>query len=374
MTKTFSSRLPASSSDNRKSKIQKRPRRPKWGWSLAIGFTFVLCGAEAHAQTPFYQGKTITLIVGSAPGGTGDLRIKATLPYLTKYIPGNPNIVAQYVTGAGGRTAANQMYKQVKSDGLTIGNPGASVVTNAVLGAAGVEYDVDKFIYLGSPDTIVHWVFATRKEAGLNTIEKLRSASGLRTGAQSVGHTIYITGRLFVWILGLKEPKFVVGYSGPEIDIALLRGEVDGRANLADTVLQRNADWMDKGVVDFHTIIEVPKGNKHPRFANLPELESFAKSDRERKVLAMQRGLRQAGSPYILPPGVPRERVEILRNAMRKTFEDPAFHSDFKKLSGEQATPTMAEEQEKVVREIPRDKEIIELFNKISGDGPLPAR
>ena len=217
-------------------------------------------------------------------------------------------------------------------------------------------------------------MFATRKEAGLNTIEKLRSASGLRTGAQSVGHTIYITGRLFVWILGLKEPKFVVGYSGPEIDIALLRGEVDSRANLADTVLQRNADWMDKGVVDFHTIIEVPKGNKHPRFAHLPELESFAKSDRERKVLAMQRGLRQAGSPYILPPGVPRERVEILRRAMRKTFEDPAFHSDFKKLSGEQATPTMAEEQEKVVREIPREKEIIELFNKISGDGPLPAR
>jgi len=110
----------------------------------------------AFAQTPFYQGKTITLIVGLSPGGTGDLRIKATLPYLTKYIPGNPNIVAQYVTGAGGRTAANQMYKQVKPDGLTIGNPGASVVTNAVLGAAGVEYDVDKFIYLGSPDTIVH--------------------------------------------------------------------------------------------------------------------------------------------------------------------------------------------------------------------------
>ena len=161
----------------------------------------------ADAQAPFYQGKTITLIVGSSPGGTGDLRIKATLPYLSKYIPGNPNIVAQYVAGAGGRTAANQMYKLVKPDGLTIGNPGASMVTNAVLGAAGVEYDIDKFIYLGSPDTIVHWVFATRKEAGLNTIEKLRSASGLRTGAQSIGHTIYITGRLFVWILGTQRAK-----------------------------------------------------------------------------------------------------------------------------------------------------------------------
>jgi tripartite-type tricarboxylate transporter receptor subunit TctC len=337
--------------------------------------TFLLCSwTFAYAQSPFYQGKTITLIISTNPGGTGDLRIKATMPYLTKYIPGNPNIVAQYVAGAGGRTAANQIYKSVKPDGLTIANLGASMVTNAIMGAAGVEYDADKFIYLGSPDSIVHWVFATRKNADLNSIEKLRAASGLRTGAQSVGHTIYITGRLFVWMLALKDPKFVVGYSGPEIDIAMLSGEVDARSNLADTVLQRNADWLDKGLVDFHTILEVPRGNKHPRFGHLPELENFAKSDRERKVLAMQRGLRRAGSPYVLPPGTPKDRVEILRSAMRKTFEDPAFHADFRKLSGEQATPILSEEQEKVIREIPRESEIIELFKKISGDGPLPAR
>jgi tripartite-type tricarboxylate transporter receptor subunit TctC len=329
---------------------------------------------SAHAQSNFYQGKTITVIISTNPGGTGDLRIKATMPYLTKYIPGNPNIVAQYVAGAGGRTAANQIYKSVKPDGLTIANLGASMVTNAVLGASGVEYDVDKFIYLGSPDSIVHWVFSTRKEAGFSTIEKLRAASGLRIGAQSVGHTIYITGRLFAWVLGIKDPKFVVGYSGPEIDVALQSGEVDARSNLADTVLQRNADWLDKGLIDFHTILEVPKGNKHSRFGHLPELENFAKSDRERKVLAMQRGLRQAGSPYVLPPGTPKERVEILRTAMRKTFEDPAFHADFKKLAGEQATPIFAEEEEKVVRAIPRDSEIRELFKKISGDGPLPPR
>jgi tripartite-type tricarboxylate transporter receptor subunit TctC len=329
---------------------------------------------SAHAQSNFYQGKTITVIISTNPGGTGDLRIKATMPYLTKYIPGNPNIVAQYVAGAGGRTAANQIYKSVKPDGLTIANLGASMVTNAVLGASGVEYDVDKFIYLGSPDSIVHWVFSTRKEAGFSTIEKLRAASGVRIGAQSVGHTIYITGRLFAWVLGIKDPKFVVGYSGPEIDVALQSGEVDARSNLADTVLQRNADWLDKGLIDFHTILEVPKGNKHSRFGHLPELENFAKSDRERKVLAMQRGLRQAGSPYVLPPGTPKERVEILRTAMRKTFEDPAFHADFKKLAGEQATPIFAEEEEKVVRAIPRDSEIRELFKKISGDGPLPPR
>src|SRR5262245_6102294 len=245
--------------------------------------SYILCAVNiASAQSPFYQGKIITLIIGLNAGGTGDLRVKATMPYLTKYIPGNPNIVAQYVPGAGGRTAANQMFKSVKPDGLTIANLGASMVTNAVLGASGVEYDVDKFIYLGSPDSIVHWVFTTRKEAGFNTIEKLRAASGLRIGAQSVGHTIYITGRLFAWVLGIRDPKFVVGYSGPEIDIAMQSGEVDARSNLADTVLQRNADWLDKGLIDFHTILEVPRGNKHPRFSHLPELESFAKSDSER--------------------------------------------------------------------------------------------
>jgi tripartite-type tricarboxylate transporter receptor subunit TctC len=330
--------------------------------------------SPAHAQSNFYQGKTITLIISTNAGGTGDLRIKAMTPYLTKYIPGNPNIVAQYVAGAGGRTAANQMYKSVKPDGLTIANLGASMVTNAVLGASGVEYDVDKFIYLGSPDSIVHWVFSTRKEVGLNSMEKLRAASGLRIGAQSVGHTIYITGRLFAWVLGIRDPKFVVGYSGPEIDIAMQSGEVDGRSNLADTILQRNADWLDKGLIDFHAVLEVPKGNKHPRFGHLPELESFAKSDRERKVLAMQRGLRQVGSPYVLPPGTPKERVEIMRVAMRKTFEDPAFHADFKKYAGEQAFPILAEEEEKVVRAIPRDSDIRELFKSISGEGLLPAR
>jgi tripartite-type tricarboxylate transporter receptor subunit TctC len=342
--------------------------------SLALTACTLLAVTSAYAQAPFYQGKTVTLIIGLNPGGTGDLRIKAMTPYLTKYIPGNPNVVAQYVPGAGGRTAANQMYKSVKPDGLTIANLGASMVTNAVLGASGVEYDVDKFVYLGSPDSIVHWVFATRKEAGLNVIHKLRAASGLRIGAQSVGHTIYITGRLFAWVLGIREPKFVVGYSGPEIDIAMQSGEVDARSNLADTVLQRNADWLEKGLIDFHTILEVPKGNKHPRFGHLPELESFAKSDRERKVLAMQRGLRQTGSPYVLPPGTPKERVETFRTAMRKTFEDPGFHADFKKYAGEQAMPILAEEEEKVVRAIPRDSEIRELFKMISGEGPLPPR
>lgn len=328
----------------------------------------------ALAQTPFYQGKTITIIQGRQPGGTGDMRVKAVILFLQRYIPGNPMIVSEYMPGGGGRKTANQIYKAARPDGLTIGNVGAGLVANAILGEPGVEYNLDQLIYLGSPNSATHYVFLTRKEAGMASLEKLRSTQGVRIGAQSVGHDIYMNGRLFAWILGLKEPKFVTGYSGPEVDLALTRGEVDARANIADTIVQRTPDWADKGLVDFHVIIEIPKGDKHPHFGNLPELESFAKSEREKKVLTMFRSFRLAGSPYILPPGTPRKQVQILQEAMRKTFNDPEFHKEFKKLTGDDPTPLMPEANEKSIKEMPRDSEIVELFKKLAGAGPLPPR
>jgi hypothetical protein len=138
--------------------------------------------------------------------------------------------------------------------------------------------------------------------------------------------------------------------------------------------LHRNLDWLEKGLVNFHAIIEIPKGEKQPRFAHLPELESFAKSDRERQILAMLRGFRLAGSPYILPPGTPREQVEILQDAIKKSFKDSEFPKEFKKLTGEVPTPLMPETMEKYIREIPRSPEIVALFRKIAGAGPLPVR
>jgi tripartite-type tricarboxylate transporter receptor subunit TctC len=205
-------------------------------------------------------------------------------------------------------------------------------------------------------------------------LEALRSASGVRIGAQSIGHSVYIVGRLFAYLMGLKEPKFVVGYSGPELDLALLRGELDARINNADTLLKRNPEWLTKGVVDVHAIMEVPKGSKHPDFARLPEVEDFARSEKERKVLAMLRAFRQAGSPYILPPGTPREQVKILQGAMVRTFSDPGFHKEYKKLVGDEPTPLTPEEMDKAIRELPRDREIVELFKKIAGGASLPPR
>ena len=330
-------------------------------------FVLLMWSPAVQAQAPYYQGKTLTIVQGRDPGGTGDIRVKAVLLFLQKYIPGNPTIVSEYMPGGGSRKAANHIFKTAQPDGLTIGNLGSGMVAVAVLGEKGVLYDLDKFFYLGSPFSSHQSIFVTRKDAGLSSIEKLRAASEIRIGGQSVGFSTYIEGRLFAHFLGLKEPRFVTGYGGAELDPALMRGEIDARATSADTVFRRNPEWLERDLVDFHAIIEVPKGDKHPRFGHVPEIESFARSEKDRKLVTMQRAFRVTGQPFVLPPGTPKDRVEILQEAFRKTYRD-------KKLAADDATPLMPEAHEKVIREIPRDPEIIEIFKKIVSAGPLPPR
>jgi len=326
------------------------------------------------AQAPFYQGKTITIIAGTAPGGIGDNRVKSMVPYLRKYIPGSPSIVVEYMDGGGGRQVGNHMARNARPDGLTIGAFSSAVISLNILRESGVMYDIDKFFYLGSPESTSHLVFYTRREAGLNSLEKLRAASGIRVGARPVGHSAYIAARFFAYYLGLKDTKFIPGYAAPELDVALLRGEVDARANTATSIWQRNPEWYEKGLMDFHAILEVPKGLKYPRFGHLPEIESFAKSEKEIRLLTMSRVFRLTGSPYVLPPGTPKDRVEVVQEAMRKTLNDADFHREYRKVVGEDADPLMPEELAKAIRDTPRDAELIEMFKTLSGPAPLPVR
>ena len=344
------------------------------GFLIALFAHLTVLPGTLFSQAPVYQGKTITVVQGRDPGGTGDLRVKAVLSILQKHIPGNPTIVNEYMPGGGGRKATNYIYRSARPDGLTIGNMSSAMVSLAVLGESGVLYDIDKFFYLGSPYSTYHALFVSRKEAGLSSIEKLRAATGIRIGAQSVGFSTYNEGRLFAYLLGLKEPKFIPAYGGAELDPALMRGEIDARATGADTVEKRNREWLEKGLVDFHAIMDVPKGEKHSRFAHLPELESLARTDKERKVVVLARAFRVAGTPFFLPPGTPKERVEILQEAFRKTYKDPGFYNEYKKLTGEVPTPLLPEDHARAIREIPRDPEVIELYKKLVGAGPLPAR
>jgi tripartite-type tricarboxylate transporter receptor subunit TctC len=336
-----------------------------------------LVSAPVFAQsTPYFLGKTILLVQGREPGGTGALRAQAAIPFLRKYLPGEPVIVTQFMPGGGGRKAANYIYHNAKRDGLVFGNVGSGLVANAVLGSTGVEYDIDKFVYLGAANSTAQYVFGTMAKLGLDNLDKLRARPGLRIGAQTVGHDIYINGRLFSWLLGLKNPRFVTGYSGPEVDLAMARGEVDGRANIPDTILQRSPEYIERKLVNYHAIIQIPKEDRHPHpaFNKLPELETFAKADKEREIMVMFRTFRLVGSPYILPPGTPPEIANQYREAMRKTFRDPAFIKEFKKLTADDATPLLPEAQEKAIKDIPRNADAIALFNKIAGSELLPSR
>ena len=334
-------------------------------WAFILSFP-----KDSSTQPLYYKGRTITVIEGRSPGGVGDLRTKAILPFLQKYIPGNPTVVPEYMPGGGGRQAANYVYR-AKAEGLTIGATSPGVLSSAILGEPGVEYDPYKFIYLGSPFSENNNIFVTRKAVGINNLEKLRGASGLRIGGQSVGHVQYIRGRLFAWLLDLKDSKFVVGYAGTELDIALERGEIDARAAAVDTVSMSEAY---KKLVDFHAILEIPKGHRPRQFASLPEIEAFVRSEIESRVLVMSRIFWGVGTLVYLPPSTPEKLVEILRQAFRSSYEDRQFHEQYKKLLGLHPTPLMPEDQQKLVAELPRDTEVVRFFKTIAGTDPLPSR
>src|SRR6266496_3035007 len=261
-----------------------RSRKILWGvFSISLASCFL--SPFAFAQQPYYQNKTIRIIHGCEPGGPSDLQARTLIPFSKKHIPRDTTIIVENMPGAAGRKAVNHIYSSAKPDGLTIGAVGAGLVAGPILGLAGSQYDIDKLIYLGSTESGDPYVFVSRKEAGFDSLDKLRAATGLRIGAQAVGHPVFISGRMFAFLLGLKEPRMVVGYGGPEIDIALAKGEVDLRVNGADTIFQRNREGLDKATLNFHAFITIPKG-KFPQ--GLPKLRSWKllpKTKRERHLV-----------------------------------------------------------------------------------------
>jgi tripartite-type tricarboxylate transporter receptor subunit TctC len=334
---------------------------------VAIFYLF-LNAAPLVAQAPYYAGKTITIIRGGGPGGSGEFQSRALMPYLKKYIPGNPTIVMEFMDGASGRKGANYMYT-AKPDGLKIGSAGA-MIPGPVLGLSGSHYDIDKFIYIGSTETGNPYVLFTRKNAAFDSLDKVRNARGLRIGAHSVGHSVYVTARMFSFFLDFKEPKFVVGFNDPEMDVALNNGELDARTSgNIDSVLKD----LGEGV-QFHATISNPKGRFDGRLPGLADIDTFAKNDKERSVVNLLRAFQVPRWPHHLSPGTPPELVKILREAMARTFKDPGFQQDFKKLMGREPTPLTGEEVEKAIRDLPRDPEVIGLYKKLADAGPLPPR
>src|SRR4029077_964527 len=195
--------------------------------ALAVAF---LCCDGATAQTPFYQGKTITIVVGTKAGDVYDLYPRMLAPYMTKYIPGNPNIISQNVAGAASLTAANQVYNIAKPDGLTLGAIYPALYFEQLVKRPEVKFDWTKFNWLGSTVTSNQLLYM-RADTPYKTVEDVRTAATPpKCGATGVTSTGYYLPKLLDEAVGTKF-DIVSGYqAGQDIDLAVERGEIQCRA------------------------------------------------------------------------------------------------------------------------------------------------
>lgn len=339
--------------------------------------TMVVCASLYRSSVnaaSFYEGKTLVMIRAGAPGGTGDLRNRAVIHYLQKHLPGKPTIVQQYIPGSGGVLAANHIANVVKRDGLTLGYIPSSVYSHAVLGARGVRYDLKDFILFGGPTPGGPYTMVLRPGLGIDTVEELKAYKGLRFANRSVGHSMYNIDRLMAFILELKDPKWILGYSSTEIDPAIKRKEADAKSNSIPAFVRTTLHWLKEG----YTVPIAMKNIKRrgaevvPKFPQgLPYLEQFADTKLKREVLRFHQNVRPPGG-VLAPKGIPRAAEAELHQAFDQLWKDPEFAKHYKKLTGSDADPATGEEVQTALRNIPKDPKIMKVYKQLIGGGPIP--
>ncbi|NIO07722.1 MAG: hypothetical protein GTO40_06830, partial [Deltaproteobacteria bacterium] len=178
------------------------------------------------AEAGFYDGKTIKIIEGRRPGGTGSFRVQVTVKHLKKYL-GFSAAVFQYVPGAGGTAGVNHVVNSARRDGLTLGNSSSGMFARFLLGARGVRYDIEDLLILGagSPGGVL--ALTVRPGLKIRTVEELRAGKRFRFGNRSVGHSLYNADRVAAYVIGIKDPRWILGYSSSEVHLAMERGEMD---------------------------------------------------------------------------------------------------------------------------------------------------
>ena len=310
---------------------------------LAVSAMFVV--STAFSQTPFYQGKTITLIVGAGPGGMGDLRAKALASVLAKHIPGNPTIIFQYMPGGGGRKAANHLYNRVKPDGLTILAVSRANYLDQMVGRPEVKADFRKFGWIGSFNK-APMMAACRTDTPYKSIAAIRASKvPPRFGQSGTGSISYVFGNLIEKILDLKL-KNVTGFkSGRDTDLGLERGEVDCRATSDITVIR--APWNLWVRENFVTFIVQQGPEKSVLLPPVPTVAELAPPESKPlvKLMDVMLAYTDFDRPYAAPPGVPKERLQILRDGFERMLKDTEFAAEAKKLLDWDGTTYLSGEQ-----------------------------
>ena len=279
----------------------------------------------------FFRGKTIRLIVAFSAGGGYDTYSRTIARHLGKYIPGNPSVVVDNMTGAGGFIHANYMFKQAKPDGLTIGNNSGGLFLQQVMGAKGVEFDGRRFEYLGAP-AVDHLVCAIAKASGVTSMERWFAAKEpVRFGGVGPGGFASDLPRVLQAALGLPV-RVIDGYKGTsDIRLATESGELAGSCLSWDSYKTTWRKQIDSGDV-IPMIQAMPK--KHPELANVASAMDYAKTDEAKKLIKHGAyDLAYSARPYFLAPGTPKARVNILRKAFAEVVKDADLLAEAKKAN-----------------------------------------
>ena len=322
-------------------------------WLVALAVIFLWCGG-ARAQAPFYQGKTITIVVGTKAGDVYDLYPRMLAPYMTKNIPGNPNIIIQNVAGAASLIAANQVYSLSKPDGLTLGAIYPALYFEQLVKRPEVKFEWAKFNWIGSTVTSNQLMYM-RADTPYKTIEDVRAASTPpKCGATGVTSTGYYLPKLLEEAVGTKF-EIVSGYqAGQDIDLAVERGEVQCRAFTITAYFAREPfiSWRKRGFVRvlFQTGLK-----RDARVKDAPTIyelmDKYKTPDNVRRLAKVVLASGDFGRPIVAPPGVPADRVKMLREAFNKSVNDPALLAEAEKRQLEM-DPGTGEELESLAKDV----------------------
>ncbi|HXV84859.1 MAG TPA: tripartite tricarboxylate transporter substrate-binding protein [Candidatus Binatia bacterium] len=310
--------------------------------------------SRLYAQTPYYQGKTITIVAGTKAGDVYDLYARLFAQYMPQYIPGKPNIIVQNMPGAGSMIAANHVYNVAKPDGLTIGAIFPALYFDQIVGRQEVKFDWSKFAWIGSPVTSNHLLYM-RADTPYKTIaDVVKTSTPPKCGATGTSSTAYYIPKLLDEVIGTNF-DIVLGYqSGQDIDLAVERGELVCRSFTITAFFAREpfTTWRK---TNFVRVLMQTGRKRDQRLKEVPTIyelmDQYKAAPAGRSLATLVLAAGDFGRPYVLPPKTPPDRVKIIREAFQKTLSDEAVLADAKKKRLE-IDPTTSDELEKLAKEV----------------------
>jgi tripartite-type tricarboxylate transporter receptor subunit TctC len=322
-------------------------------WLLALSTTLlaltVVGGTHPVEAQPFYEGKTVRIIVGLAPGGGYDTYARLIARHLGRHIPGAPAVVVENMPGAGSLISANHLFRVARPDGLTVGKFSGTLMLGQVLGQAGIEFDARKFEFIGAA-VKEDVVCALTKATGITSMERwMASATPVKLGGLAPGAPPNNTALILKATLGLPI-QLVSGYKGTaEIRLAADGGEVSGACWSWESMRATWRSALQAG--DVLPVLQVT-AKAFPDLPNVPLAINLAKTDEARRLI--QVGAQNSSAfarPFVLPPGTPKERVQVLRKAFQDTLRDSAFLAEAEKAKLT-LDPVTGEELEGMIGEL----------------------